>query len=117
MLKRDFALRFAYEWIGAWNRHDLDAVLSHYAEDFQMSSPYIAEFANVASGTLKGKAAVRAYWTAALEKLPGLRFELADTLAGAQSVILYYRGVRGMAAEIFQFDAHGKVVSAAAHYA
>jgi hypothetical protein len=61
--------------------------------------------------------AVRAYWTAALEKLPGLRFELADTLAGAQSVILYYRGVRGMAAQIFQFDAHGKVVSAAAHYA
>ncbi len=117
MLKRDFALRFAYEWIGAWNRHDLDAVLSHYAEDFQMSSPYIAEFANVASGTLKGKAAVRAYWAAALKKLPELRFELVDTLAGADSIVLYYRGARGMAAEIFHFGPDGKVDRAAAHYA
>ncbi len=25
---------FAESWIDAWNRRDLDAVLSHYAEDF-----------------------------------------------------------------------------------
>jgi ketosteroid isomerase-like protein len=117
VITREFALHFARQRVDAWNRRDLDAVLAHYSENFRMSSPYIAEFAREPSGTLQGKAAVRAYWTAALEKLPGLRFELADTLAGAQSVILYYRGVRGMAAEIFQFDAHGKVVSAAAHYA
>src|SRR4051812_1100708 len=113
MLNRDFALRFAHAWIGGWNRHDLDAVLSHYAEDFQMSSPYIAEFVGEASGILKGKAAIRAYWTKALKTVPNLRFELVDVLAGADSLVIYYRGVRGMAAEMFHFDANAKVVRAA----
>ena len=38
-----FAERFAAEWVEAWNAHDLERVLSHYAEDFEMSSPYIVQ--------------------------------------------------------------------------
>ena len=117
MISRDFASRFAKEWIDAWNRHDLDAILSHYSDDFEMSSPYIAEFAGEPSGKLKGKAAVRAYWSAALKKVPELHFELVETLVGADSITLYYSGVRGMVAEVFRFDADGMVVAAAAHYA
>ena len=96
MINREFAERFAEEWIKAWNSHDLDRILSHYADDFVMTSPYIAQLAGVASGTLTGQAAVRAYWAAALEKFPGLRFEHVQTLVGAESVTIYYRGVKGM---------------------
>ena len=117
MLTREFADRFAAEWIAAWNAHDLDRILSHYADDFTMSSPYIAVIANEASGRLKGKAAVGAYWKAALERMPDLHFEQHATLVGASSVTIHYRGVRGMAAEVFFFDAEGHVVEAAAHYA
>jgi hypothetical protein len=46
-----------------------------------------------------------------------LRFELVSTLAGADSVTLYYKGPRGMAAEVFHFGPHEKVVKAYAHYA
>jgi ketosteroid isomerase-like protein len=53
-----FAQHFATEWIAAWNAHDLDRVLSHYANDFEMSSPYIVTFAGEPSGTLVGKPAV-----------------------------------------------------------
>ena len=53
-----------------------------------MSSPYIAEIAGVAAGTLTGKAAVRAYWAAALEKMPSLSFEHVQTLIGADSVTI-----------------------------
>ena len=114
---REFADHFAAEWIEAWNSHDLERILSHYADDFELSSPYIAQIANEPSGRLKGKAAVGAYWKAALERMPQLHFEHHATLVGAGSVTIYYRGVRGMAAEVFFFDAAGAVIKAAAHYA
>ena len=116
MINREFAERFATQWIEAWNSHNLEAILSHYAEDFEMSSPYIAEIAGEPSGTLKGKPAVGAYWSAALKRMPGLRFELVETLVGVDSVAVYYRGVRGMTAEVFRFDAKGLVVRAWAYY-
>lgn len=116
-ITREFAEHFSAEWIAAWNDHDLDRILSHYAEDFTMSSPYIAQIAGEPSGKLKGKAAVGAYWKKALERMPDLRFEHHATLVGAGSVTIYYRGARGMAAEVFFFGDDGVVVEAAAHYA
>lgn len=117
MLDPDFAAYFATDWIDAWNRHDLDRILSHYADDFEMSSPYIVQMAGEPSGILQGKAAVRAYWASALQKIPNLRFELVNTLVGVDSIVIYYNGVRGPAAEVFYFDPAGKVIRACAHYA
>lgn len=116
MISREFGEDFARDWIEAWNSHDLDRVLSHYSDDFTMSSPYIAQMAGAESGSLTGKSAVRAYWAAALQKMPTLGFELVQTLVGADSVTIYYRGVRGMAAEVFFFGQNGLVLRAAAHY-
>lgn len=117
MITREFAEHFAAEWVAAWNAHDLPRILSHYADDFEMASPYIAQIAGEPSGVLKGKTAVGAYWQAALARMPELRFDLKEILVGAQSLTLYYRGARGMAAEVFCFDDQGRVIQAAAHYA
>ena len=117
MLDRAFAEHFAAEWIDAWNSHDLTRILEHYAEDFEMASPYIAQIAGEPSGRLKGKAAVGAYWAAALQRMPDLRFTSCQVLIGADSLTVHYQGARGPAAEVFRFGADGKVVSAAAHYA
>ena len=113
----DFSERFAKEWVAAWNAHDLDRVLSHYENDFEMSSPIIRSLVGEASGTLRGKPAVRAYWAKALEAIPSLRFELVTVLTGVNSITLYYRGHRGLVAEVFHFGASGKVSKAFAHYA
>ena len=112
----DFAVDFAHRWINAWNRHDLDAVLSCYADDFTFSSPLIATIAGETSGALRGKAAVRAYWSKGLERIPDLHFDLRDVLAGVGCLTLYYRGHRGMAAESFFFDESGQVKAAHACY-
>jgi ketosteroid isomerase-like protein len=117
MITREFADHFAQEWIDAWNSHDLERILSHYTDTFEMSSPYIAKIVGEPSGVLKGKAAVAAYWATALERMPTLRFELHSTLVGAESLVIYYRGARGMAAEIFFFDSQEKVARSCAHYA
>ena len=112
-----FAEHFATEWIAAWNAHDLDRVLSHYADGFEMSSPYIVAWADEPSGTLTGKSAVGAYWRKALGLFPDLHFELVSVLAGANSITLYYKGAHGrLVAEVFHFDAERKVSRAFAHY-
>jgi ketosteroid isomerase-like protein len=111
----EFALKCTAEWIESWNAHDLDRILSHYADDFEMSSPVIAQAGGEASGVMRGKERVRAYWSAAFERHPDLRFEHITTLAGVNSVTLYYRGVRGLSAEVFEFGPGGKVIKAFAH--
>lgn len=116
MISKDFALHFATEWIDAWNAHDLERILAHYTDDFEMSSPVIVQLMNEPSGTLRGKAAIRDYWSRALAQRPDLHFELVHVFAGAGSVTVAYRGHRGLSAEVFWFDAALKVYRAAAHY-
>ncbi len=115
MFSKDFTDNFAAEWIEAWNSHDLNQILSHYSDDFEMSSPYITQIVGEPSGTLKGKDAVGAYWTKALALMPTLRFELVSTLVGTESITLYYRGARDMAAEVFFFNSDYKITKACAH--
>lgn len=116
MIDKMFAEHFATDWIASWNAHDLDRILSHYTDDFEMSSPVIIKVAGEPSGTLKGKEAVGSYWAKALQLVPNLHFELIATLVGVNSITLYYNGVRGSSAEVFHFNQNGKVTKAYAHY-
>lgn len=100
---------FARRWIESWNAHDLDAVLAHYSEDFEFSSPNILRITAEPSGRLTGKPAVRAYWSAALARAPELRFELVEVLVGIECLVILYRGPRGLSAETFEFHANGQV--------
>ena len=115
-MDRTFAEHFANDWIASWNSHDLPRILAHYADDFEMTSPVIIQLANEPSGTLRGKAAVGAYWAKALQLIPDLHFELITTLAGVNSITLYYKGARGLSAEVFHFGPDRKVLRAFAHY-
>ena len=116
MIDKVFSEHFAREWIDSWNSHDLGRVLSHYSDDFEMSSPLIIHIVGEPSGMLKGKAAVGTYWKKALQLVPDLRFELLETLIGVNSLTVYYKSARGLSAEVFHFDLDRKVVRAYAHY-
>jgi len=117
MITHEWAQHFAEGWVEAWNDHDLDRVLAHYTDDFEMSSPFIVSFLGEPAGTLKGKLQVEAYWRLALERMPDLRFELHQVLAGAGTITLCYKSVPGMlSAEVLFIDANGKVYKALAHY-
>ncbi|MCL4550820.1 MAG: nuclear transport factor 2 family protein [Bacteroidetes bacterium] len=116
MIDKTFAEHFATDWIDSWNKHDLDRVLLHYTDDFEMSSPVIIKVAGEPSGSLKGKEAIGSYWAKALQLDPTLHFELVATLVGVNSITLYYKGPRGASAEVFHFNEEGKVTRAYAHY-
>ncbi|MEZ5507222.1 MAG: nuclear transport factor 2 family protein [Gammaproteobacteria bacterium] len=115
-MNKEQAQKFAEEWIHAWNSHDLELILSHYDDDFEMSSPAIIKFTGEPTGVLKGKTAVGNYWAGALQKFPDLKFILLHMLQGANSVALIYEGVLGLSNEVFHFGANGKVERAYAHY-
>ena len=103
MIEKDFAEEFARNWIESWNSHDLDRILSHYSDQFEMSSPKIIQIAGEPSGTLRGKDAVGNYWAKALDLVPDLRFEVIALLIGVNSLTLTYKGAQGrMAAEVFR---------------
>lgn len=116
MIDRTFAQAFAAEWIAAWNAHDLERILSHYAEEFEMSSPFIVQRMGEPSGRLRGKTAMRAYWGPALAG-GELRFTLEEVLVGADALTILYRRQDGQrVAETIEFDDARHAVRAAAHY-
>lgn len=116
MHAREQAEQFAKDWIAAWNAHDLDAILDHYTDDFVFYSPVIIKLIGEPSGQLQGKEQLRKYWKIALAIAPNLTFVAQHVLVGAQSVTITYEGIRGLVAEVFEFNDKGKVHRAAAHY-
>jgi ketosteroid isomerase-like protein len=118
MIDRDWARRFAREWIEAWNAHDLERILSHYTDDFEMRSPLIVERMGIAEGVLRGKEAVRPYWQGGLDAQPPLHFELRDILVGVDTLAIYYYSTtrNRMVAEVLTVNAQGQVVSGAGLY-
>ena len=114
---RQQAVRLAHEWIDAWNRHDLDGIMAHYAEDVMFTSPFVATLANEPSGTLQSATALRAYFSKGLAAYPNLQFELLDVLTGVTSVTLYYRSVQGkLAAEVMKLNGAGLIARVDVHY-
>jgi ketosteroid isomerase-like protein len=108
---------FAADWIGAWNRHDLDVILAHYADDVVFTSPFAVRLTGDATGTVRGKEALRAYFAAALARFPNLHFKLRHTFSGVNGLVLVYDSVENLlAAEVFGFDASGKVCRVYCHY-
>ena len=117
MIDKTFAGLFANEWIDSWNSHDITRILSHYSDEFEMSSPIIVQIAGEPSGTLKGKAAVGAYWSKALSLFPDLRFGLIATFIGVNSITLHFKWEGGLSAEVFLFNPEMKVAKSYAHHA
>lgn len=105
------AQTFAKEWLDAWNAHDLERVLAHYADDVELVSPRAAQVVPQSGGVIRGKPALRAYWTAALGRAPTLSFELIDVFTTVSGATILYRNHRGQrVTETFLWNADGKVV-------
>jgi ketosteroid isomerase-like protein len=113
----DEAWNLANDWVAAWNAHDLDAILSHYEEAVELTSPVAARLLGVADGKVAGKAALRAYFARGLAAYPELRFSLEQVFSGIQSVVLVYANQAGSrTAEFMELSAAGKVARVVANY-
>ena len=101
---------YADEWVRAWNAHDIEAVLAHFADDVVFTSPVAARVVPESGGVVRGKAALRDYWMAALAQHPDLRFELVDVYRGESTLVINYRNHRGqLVNEVLTFGGDGLV--------
>lgn len=91
----DTSQRFVLDWLDAWNDHDVERVLAHFADDAVFTSPVAARAIPGSNGVVRGKNAIREYWSLALTKVPDLRFELVGTYVGVDTVVIHYRNQRG----------------------
>jgi ketosteroid isomerase-like protein len=96
---------FADAWVQAWNAHDVEAVLAHFSDDVVFSSPVAARVLPDSGGVVRGKAALRHYWTTALGMLPDLHFEVVGVYRGESTLVINYRNERGgLVNEVLVFD-------------
>ena len=86
---------FAASWVAAWNAHDVDAVLTHFAEDVVFTSPLAARLFPDSGGVLRGKGELRDYWTEGVRRIPDLQFMVERVFAGIDVLVVSYRNQAG----------------------
>ena len=113
-------MAFAEDWVAAWNRRDVDAVLAHFADDAQFVSPVARNF--VGRPVLRNKRELADYWRAALDRISILEFRLdhATWDERCRELNVVYEanlnGERKRACEIMRFDASGRQIRGEALY-
>ena len=117
MIERDKAWHFAHEWLDAWNKHDVDLIMKHYADDIEFCSPIVQKVLGDPKGVVTGINNLRDYFSRQLQRFSTLHFQLLDVFASPQSVVLYYKINRGLlAAEVMILNADMKAVKVYANY-
>jgi steroid delta-isomerase len=115
-MTREDAASFASQWAAAWNERDIERVLACFSQDVTFTSPTAA--AVVGAATVRGKEALRAYWTTALARIGSLRFAIDRVLwdsATRELAIIYLSDIDGRTRRVSEnltLGADGLVASA-----
>jgi len=81
------------------------AVLAHFHDDVEFTSPVAPRVLPESNGVVRGKDALRHYWTTALTMLPGLHFDVIGVYKGESTLVINYRNHRGeLVNEVLTFD-------------
>lgn len=111
---------FARQWVEAWNRRDLEAILSHFADEVTFISPK-AEMV-VGHSEVHGKSELRAYWERALKRITDLQFTLdhvvSDELRSTIAIVYQSRlnGVTTRAIELLTLNKQGYAIRGEGFY-
>jgi ketosteroid isomerase-like protein len=116
-MNADQAREFCSAWVAAWNAHDLEGVLSHFAENAVFTSPVAGQLMPETGGSLHGKDAIRACWTIGLSRIPDLAFTIENIYLGVDTIVINYRNhIGGLVSEVLHFNDIGLVDSGAGTY-
>jgi ketosteroid isomerase-like protein len=99
------AVAFSKQRVEAWNAHDVEAVLGHFHDDVLFTSPVAATVLPETAGVVRGKPALRRYWTQALQRIANLRFVVEAVYQGVDTVVIVYRNQDGgLVSEVLRFS-------------
>jgi hypothetical protein len=117
MIDREKAWEFAHEWLDAWNKHDVNLIMKHYADSIEFCSPVVQKVLGDIKGVVFGIDNLRDYFSRQLQKFSTLHFQLLDVFTSPQSLVLYYKINRGLlAAEVMILDDQMKAIKVYANY-
>jgi len=106
-MNRAEAQQFVDSWMQGWNAHDLEQVISHFADDVVFTSPVAVQLLDDSDGVIRGKAALRDYWSEGLRRIPDLRFDVLGVYVGLSTLVINYRNQKGaLVNEVLTFDGH-----------
>lgn len=88
--------KIATKWFNAFNAHDIEMLLALYDESAEHYSPKLKVHKPETNGLIKGKSALRDWWTEAFKRLPQLHYELLHlTVEGERVFMEYIRNTPG----------------------
>lgn len=109
--------RLAHEWIDAWNRHDLEAIMALYSPQVIFQTPTVIDTLGIADGVVRGAEALRRHFARGLERLPDLHFDYESVCVGVGSVAILYSWIDGTAVcELHEYDHDELIVRVQALY-
>ena len=116
LMDRRAAGRFVETWRQNWCKVDIDAVLSHFADDAEMRSPLAVKLTD--SPVVKGTDNIRSYWKRAYGHIESADLKVLawswDTEI-ARLTISWQLG-EARASEFMDFDASGRATRSEAFY-
>ncbi|UKJ08807.1 nuclear transport factor 2 family protein [Solitalea lacus] len=120
MMKHEQNEAIAIEWFAAFNEHDLEKLLSLYDENAAHFSPKLKIRQPETNGLVKGKAALRAWWQDAFDRLPTLHYQVTTLTTNNDRVFMeYVRSVANEAdmlvAEVLEIK-NGKIVASRVYH-
>ena len=111
------AQKYAERWIESWNSHDIEKIMSFYADSICHITPKLTMLFGSASHTIQDKQQLREYFAAALRRSPELHFTLQGVFAGAESIVMCFDSTTGIyVAVVLILDENMKITRYLAHY-
>jgi predicted SnoaL-like aldol condensation-catalyzing enzyme len=80
----------ALQWFEAFNKHNIEMLLNLYHNDAEHYSPKLKIHHPETDGFIKGKAALRKWWTDAFNRLPELHYDVIKLTADKEQVFMEY---------------------------
>ena len=110
----------ARRWLAAFNARDLDGLLALYADEAVHTSPKLRDREPETKGEIRGKERLRSWWSDAMHRLPGLRYDEQHLTADDNRVFMEYLRVNPgeasyVVAEVLVVR-DGKIVSSAVYH-
>jgi limonene-1,2-epoxide hydrolase len=115
-MDRAAAGRFVEAWCANWRKVDIDAVVSHFAENAVMRSPLALKLTE--SPVVAGAENIRAYWRKAYGHIESADLKILSWSwdATIARLTVWWQLGEARASEFMDFDHDGRVVRSEAFY-
>lgn len=101
--------KFVEQWVTDWNAHNVEAVVSHFADNVVFTSPMAARLSG-GEGVIRGKETLRRAWAEGVRRIPDLHFEVLGFYVPVSTLVINYRNQNGgLVCEVLHFE--GPVVT------